>query len=194
MGLFGNWLGSSHTSNKTTYKAGQGILDAGTGIEDKAIAGINSDIGGYGDLIKGGGLTPALGAQFNVARARVLDRGTSERLGLRTNLAQRSLETPGGLSPQAAAELEAGGNENIGANEFGATQDVNASEAMTGFNATNALMDKIAAARKAVLGAGSERMNLGAGLMSSSLANMNALRQALIGYSSKMMSGAIGGA
>lgn len=183
MGLFSSVLGNKKKgqSNAGVFDWGKQLYNSGAATSDAAVAGVNSDIADSKAMIAGGGLTPALRRSFDVARGNVLDRATAQRGGLQANLAQTNLASGGTLGPQAIAELQAGGNESIGANEFAATNDVNAQQADLGFQSTNSLLGRIADARKTVLGAGNFRQGLGAAATSGALSNMNDIRKSLLG-------------
>lgn len=181
MGIFSSWLGGKAQSNRATSDYGKQIFQSGMAQQDQAVGALQGDIGGYQNQIAAGGLTPSLRDSFNTARAGIMDQGQAQRNGLNSSLAQQNLQSGGVMSPQAIAEMKAMGNENIGQNEFSATNSINQNEAQMGYQATQSLMDRISSARTAVLGAANNRTQTGYGIQMGALQNMNDLRKAMLG-------------
>jgi hypothetical protein len=142
----------------------RGYRDANAGqiIADEGLGGIRRLDADYTNRLNSGRVLPnSIYKAYSTLRGRVKDTGVAQNTALNADLAQRNAESGGRMSPEALAEMRMQGQEAINQSEFAANVDIGVQESRDELAETNKLMDRIEAARGAILNAGQFRQQLG---------------------------------
>jgi hypothetical protein len=166
-------------------KYGRTQFEAGGGLTNEALSGIRGDIGGYEDRLRSGRvLSSNVRQAFEQARGGIKDQSLRNALSLKSRLSNARATSGGRLSEAQIQALTAESEESNGANTFAALNDIFRDEANLELVETNKVLDRLTAARNAILATGQSERDRAAAMeqfgLNSRLYRLNAIANTVV--------------